>query len=268
VTGAPSALAASALAALAVLAATPRGHARLARVLAGRPAFDPRRLRPILPMGACLIAVGVGAPPSLVLVAVSAAVVGRVVARRRRRRAHEHGVRAAVAELVVALAGELTAGRPPAAALRGAADDAGPLAARLHVAADAVRLGADPAVELRAVAAVPGAGALLGVAACWAAADRVGAPVADVLDTLAASLDTRARQAADLEAALAGSRVTVRVLVALPLLGLALGASLGAPVGHVLLGTGFGPLLLTTAAALDLTGAAWMGALTRRAVSA
>lgn len=223
--------------------------------------------------GVAAAAVALAATAALVplLLAVACLAAGGltlVLARRRRARARAELARAATTEFVVALSGELRAGRPAAHALAASAEDAGPLQPSVAAAAEAVRLGADPAAELRELARSPGAGTLTAVAACWSAASGVGAPVADVLSRVVLAVDAQSRLASDLDGALAGSRATVRVLLALPAFGLLLGASLGAPVGHVLLGTPLGRLLLVGAAGLDLAGVAWMRALARRALAA
>lgn len=263
--------AAAGLAGAAVVALTSRGgRPRLARIglveaASGLPAREvPGRWAVALAVAGLLVALR---PPwTLALGGLALAVGGGRLLARRRARQRSDATNRAVVELVVALAAELRAGKPLHLALAAAATEAGPLARRVATAAEAVRLGADPVQEIEELAGEPGAAALTAVAACLAAARRVGAPVADVLDALVTGLDMRARLVADLDAALAGSRATVQVLVALPLAGLALGASFGAPVGHVLLGTPAGRLMLLGAALLDVIGAAWMTALARRAV--
>lgn len=64
-------------------------------------------------------------------------------------------------------------------------------------------------------------------AACRLAAD-VGAPLVGVLDEVAASVAEESRAQAEREAAFAGPRTTVRVLAWLPVVGIVMGAALGA----------------------------------------
>jgi len=105
-------------------------------------------------------------------------------------------------------------------------------------------------------AAVVAAGQLAGV---------LGAPLAQVLERVAAGLATAAEVDGERRSALAGPRATARVLTGLPVLGVALGAAVGAdPVG-VLLGGGVGTVALMTGIALVLVGRWWIARLVRAA---
>lgn len=103
----------------------------------------------------------------------------------------------------------------------------------------------------------PGSGTLtaqqrrtwLEVAACFEVCEASGAPVAAVLDRLAAALEADHDAAALRETALAGPRATVRLLSWLPFVGLGLGmvmgvdplaALFGSPVGWTVLAAGVG----------------------------
>lgn len=105
----------------------------------------------------------------------------------------------------------------------------------------------------------------LAVVAAARLSDELGAPLAGVLERIASAVAADEEAEGERRAALAGPRATARVLAWLPLLGLVLGAVLGAdPLGVVLSG-GLG----TTAAALGvgllLVGRWWTAALLRRA---
>ncbi|WP_314719766.1 hypothetical protein [uncultured Actinomyces sp.] len=107
-------------------------------------------------------------------------------------------------------------------------------------------------------AAVPGA-----LAACRLT-QVLGAPLAGILEAVAAGVAESGRAQASRAAALSGPRTTARLLAALPLLGLALGAMVGARPLDVLLDGGWG-------STLGLVGLGLMGlghVLTRRLVQA
>ncbi|BDZ41501.1 hypothetical protein GCM10025865_08000 [Paraoerskovia sediminicola] len=102
------------------------------------------------------------------------------------------------------------------------------------------------------------------VAASRVAGD-VGAPVAEVLEAVARSLAAGDEARGDRDAALAGPLTTVRLLVCLPVVGIGLGALLGAdPVG-VLLDGGVGSLALGGGVLCTVTGAGWARRLVRSA---
>lgn len=95
------------------------------------------------------------------------------------------------------------------------------------------------------------------VAACWEVASGSGAGLASSLATLADAGREDARLHRELQAGLAEPRATALVLAALPVVGLGLGALLGAdPVGW-LLGSAPGMLVLTAGLGLEALGAWW-----------
>lgn len=151
------------------------------------------------------------------------------------------------------------------------------LAALAQVVA-ALRAGAAPgaawaSVGVRAVEGLPDAGALveLGatpqqVGAIRAAAEvgrELGAPPAAVLERVADGVRDEADAAAQRQAALAGPRATARLLAWLPVVGLGLGAALGAEPWVVLVDGRGGTGLLGAGVVLVLAGRAW----TRRLVA-
>ena len=201
-------------------------------------------------------------------------------ARAWRRRASAPAPPAVVARASAELAALLRAGALPATAWACLADadrEAGPVLrgddpvrAALRAAARAAGSGGDVAAALSA----PGTGrsvphaagrALAALAAAWRVAERTGAPVADVLDRLAASLRADADAAAAREAALAAPRATARLLVALPPAGLVLGAAIGADPLTVLTTTAPGRVCAVVGVAATAAGAVWTRALVRAA---
>ncbi len=82
--------------------------------------------------------------------------------------------------------------------------------------------------------------ALHSLAATWRVADLTGAPVAAALERLAVTVADDLDAQGAIAAALAGPTATVRVLLALPLVGVGLGYALGVNVFEVLLGRPLG----------------------------
>ena len=90
-------------------------------------------------------------------------------------------------------------------------------------------------------------------------AETTGAPLASVLDRIAATLVQDAEAAGQRRAALAGPRATARLLAWLPALGVVGGFALGADPVAVLLDGGAGSVLLLTGGALTMLGRRWGG---------
>jgi tight adherence protein B len=151
--------------------------------------------------------------------ATTAAALGRAADDRARRRAD-----AEVAEAVGSLAADLRAGQQVAEAL-------GALAG--------------PAARQRAVIAV------------WSVSERSGAPAAAVLDRVEHDLRVRQDQRREVTAALAGARSTGTLLAVLPVLGVGLGAGMGARPMTVLLGQPRGQVALLAGIVLEALGVLW-----------
>lgn len=103
------------------------------------------------------------------------------------------------------------------------------------------------------------------VVAAAVVAGQLGAPLATVLDEVAAAVVADAEAEAELAAALSGPRASVRVLLGLPVLGVLLGAALGADPLGVLLDGGLGTVAGVLGCGLALTGWCWTRALIGRA---
>ena len=246
------------------LRSTPRSRLLLRAWL--DPSTTPKVPRGIAVIAALCLGILGGLPlPVMVMAAAATAVCPAVLRRRRRRRAAMRRADECV-ETVLALAAEMRAGRPPSRALALVAASAAELREPLHRASVAVDAGASAAAELRHVASLPGCAGLRNVAAAWEVTEEAGGPVADVLDRLGDVLDADAQTRAALAAALAAPRATIVLLAALPVVGVALGESLGARPLHLLLHRPLGWALLSAAVALDLIGVSWTGLLVRRAL--
>ena len=151
--------------------------------------------------------------------ATAAAAMRRAVADRARRRAE-----GAVAEAIGSLAADLRAGQQPAEALAAVAG---------------------PVTRHRAVGAV------------WAVSERSGAPAAAVLDRIEQDLRSQQDQRREVAAALAGARSTGTMLAVLPLLGIGLGAGMGAHPITVLLARPRGQVALVAGVVLEALGVLW-----------
>lgn len=182
------------------------------------------------------------------------------------QRAASHGADTVVS-LVGALADELRAGRSPPQALAGvAAHHAGPIAGVLGEAARTDQLGGDTEAVFRAVPrSVPGGEVIVRLGSAWQLSRTSGCSLADVLDALAADLLAGRRRQRLLAGLLAGPRASAGLLAALPVLGLLMGAALGADPLGVLTSTGPGHLALAAGVGLDLAGILWTGRLVRSA---
>ncbi len=99
-----------------------------------------------------------------------------------------------------------------------------------------------------------------------AVAERTGAPSAVALRALAAAMRRTAASDRAVLVALAGPRTSARVVLALPVLGLALGSAWGAGAVSVLVSEPLGWCCVVVAAGLVALGQRWSARLVRRAV--
>jgi tight adherence protein B len=181
------------------------------------------------------------------------------LAGRRSRR--ESAELAALADACGALGAELRAGRSAGRAVEAAAracDDEG-VAARLTRAVRDPR----PAVRQSGGNASPG---LERLSAAVLLSERTGCSLAEVVSAVEDDLRARIRGQQELRSVTAAPRAGATLLAALPLLGLAMGAGVGADPWGVLTTTPTGQVLLVGGVALEVTGVAWTGRLVRRAV--
>ncbi|MGZ4506301.1 MAG: type II secretion system F family protein [Blastococcus sp.] len=215
---------------------------------------------PLLAGGLASLAAAVLTTP---LVAVLSGICAWLAARgwiARRRDAGEAAEVAALAEALGALGAELRSGRSVTAATSAAvaacADERCGRALALAVRApDAPRAGAGAFGE-----------ALARISAAVVLSGRTGCSLAVVLSAVEDDLRARGRHALELRSATAGPRASALLLAGLPLLGLAMGAGVGADPWHELTATGPGQLLLVVGVGLEIAGIAWSGRLVRRAV--
>ncbi|MDK8768121.1 type II secretion system F family protein [Corynebacterium freneyi] len=199
------------------------------------------------------------AGPHVALAAVMVArTVMSLVGQARKRREMDAGT-ASAARAAEVLAADLRAGATPVAALTAAADEAGQsLAGALAEAASRARLGGSVSAALeRAVEDAPAMLELRRLAGAWRVAETHGLRLAEVIDHGRGDIVARRAHRSRTAAALAGPRVTMLILMALPVLGVAMGQALGAgPVGFLFAG-GVGGVVLIVGVGLTCAGALW-----------
>jgi tight adherence protein B len=248
-----------------------RLHSLSAADRVARAAVPPRRLarRPAVPTpvlmsagcGVVVLTVLVLGGPALALAAAAllglGGLLGRDVVRRRAHDARQRDLLAGVQALVA----EFESGAGPPAALEAAA------AAGARVRAEFAAAGA-VAVRGGAVADLLCGcddDALQAVGQAWRLGDDTGAPLAGVLGRVAADLAAAQEQRRTVSVALAGPRSSAAVLSGLPILGIALGAAMGARPLPFLVGTAPGRLLCCVGVLLDVAGVLWMRRILRSA---
>ncbi len=212
---------------------------------------------------AALMAVAVlaGSTRLLVIAVVAAGVawgLARLVVGRRRERLAV-ATRSRVIELCDAVQAELAAGQTAGLALERAAEEWQEIAPVARAAA----AGGDVPVALRSLADRPGAGALRVVAAAWQVAHRTGHGLADTLGRVADDLRATEQTRRIVDGELSSARATARLLAALPLLALAMGAGAGASPWRFLIGHPAGLGCLVGGLVLAYAGLAWIDALAR-----
>ena len=257
------AIGAAAASALALLLARPPGgwilQIRLGPRTAPR-AEDRRRVGPpVRIVMVATVAVAAVATSRVALVIVAATAVGAVLfllrqVRISRARLASVRTRAQTIAALDLLAAELRAGILPRRAMEALADDA----PSLRPAAAAAAHGGDVVAALHAASAEPGASALADLAGAWQVAERAGAPLANVLDRVATAVRDDAEVDRDVQAEAAPARATGRLMAVLPVLGLSLGAGMGADPVHVLTGTVVGASCLAGGVLLACAGIVWV----------
>jgi tight adherence protein B len=170
-----------------------------------------------------------------------------------------------VADSAERLAVLLGAGLPAAVAWRQLAATQ-PDDATLALAADAAQEGRSIAGSLRSAKHVNSGTAAWSAVCCGIEiSERTGAPLVPVLTGLSGALREQAQARRDVETALTGPRLSARLVLALPVVGMGFAFLLGANPLVALLSSPAGLVCLTTGLALLLCGALWSRRLVRRA---
>ncbi|MFE4331336.1 type II secretion system F family protein [Streptomyces sp. NPDC056831] len=214
-----------------------------------------------LPVALAIAVLGESVLPVLA-VAVAVPLVRRWLRRRALTQERERRADGVVA-LCGAVVGELRAGHEPGQALLVAVRGAGVMGTAEAAVSAAARFGGDVPGALGQAAREPGLDGLAGVAACWRVAADGGTGLAAGLDRLEGALRAERRRRDELRAQLAGAWSTVAVLALLPVLGLGLGAALGADPLRVLLHTPAGLVCLVAGGLLEAAGLCWAGRIVR-----
>ncbi|WP_254552432.1 type II secretion system F family protein [Kitasatospora sp. MMS16-BH015] len=246
-------------------APTQRGTAGWAvRLRRRRPAWLVAELL-LLPVG--LLLARATASPVPAMGAVAAVLPLRRWCRRRRETAEARRRTTSVIELCEGLAAELRSGSTPEQALHTVTSRGSSLRDGLGAASTtrlaAGRYGGDTPAALRGLAELPGGRGGAALAACWQITAESGVGLATGLDQVADALRAERSLAEEIAGELAAPRATVAVLAALPLVGLLLGAALGARPVRVLLHTPAGLLCLAAGVALEVIGLAWTNRIIR-----
>ena len=189
----------------------------------------------------------------VVLLALVALGVGRLVARGRAARASDRTADQVLA-VCDAMASDLSAGQPPLVSLRRAAEEWSDFAP----VAVAGEMGADVPSQLRLLSTRPGAGQLRTLAATWQVAHDTGSGLAAAISQAGEAIRSDRRTARLVASELAAAHATARMLAVLPLGVLLLGTGIGGdPVGF-LTGTTPGLVCLAIGVGLSFAGLLWL----------
>jgi len=115
----------------------------------------------------------------------------------------------------------------------------------------------DPIAAMRTAAKGDGCEGLERIAICWDLAESSGVGLSLALRRLMTTLRSEREIAAEVETQLSAPRATVRLLMTLPLIAVAMGQSLGANPLAVLLSTAHGLICLVAGVALSVAGWMW-----------
>jgi tight adherence protein B len=195
-------------------------------------------------VGAAVAASAAGGLVAAAVAGVYAALIGSAWLNHRRDRRIGHD-RLAMLDAIATLAADLRAGLSPVAAMA----EAQPA---LRASSDVDR---QRDRSLRRLDA-----------ACQLS-ERLGAPLADLLDRVESDLRAAERMRASVAAQTAGTRTTTWVLAALPLAGIGLGYTMGVDPMRSLLHTPLGAACVVAALILQCAGLAWVSWLIRVATA-
>jgi tight adherence protein B len=172
--------------------------------------------------------------------------------------------RVALIELADGLSAELRAGAAPREALARAARDQPVLA---PVAAAARSPTGDVVSALHELATCAGGAAAADLATAWVVCESTGGRLAAPVTRLAGAWRDEEQVRREVSAALAGPRATAVLLAGLPLVGLAMSASLGADPLGLLTSAPVALSVLVPGLVLEGVGLLWITRITRRAAT-
>ncbi|UQX88148.1 hypothetical protein M6D93_17925 [Jatrophihabitans telluris] len=203
------------------------------------------------------LGLAVGVVPALLLIIGLLRLRSGIVGRHQERLVLQR--RRALVVGLAAVEDELQAGASFPVAFAAAAETAGPLRERFADAAARAEVGRDPGA---AFTGEDRAEQVVGVALRVSLA--TGASASEVLAGLRRSLDGDAEVRRVAQEAVSGARASAALLAGLPLVGLVMGAGLGAHPVSLLLHTPAGTAMLASGVGLALAGSAWCRALAAR----
>jgi tight adherence protein B len=234
----------------------PRTSVRRARTF--RPELGARRLGGAAAALLSAVVLLVGGP---VLAAAAAAVgaTGWLVASDAVRGRESRSRRGQLLAALRVLIGELEAGARAFAALTAAAELAPAYAGVFERAASAAAAAHDAGAVLCTDPDTRAAGL------AWRLGEDTGAALAGVLTRVAADLADAEEQRRTVGVALAGPRSSAALLTGLPVVGIGLGAAMGARPWEFLLGSPAGRIVCCVGVVLDAAGVLWMRRILRRA---
>lgn len=186
-------------------------------------------------------------------------VTGTLLIRDHRRRRAAARLHQELVTVVSVLTGELVAGAQPPAALAAAADVGAVTAPSFTAAAEVAARGGDAAAVL-INSEVKG---VRPIGLAWQVVESTGAALAQVMERVASDLAAQDALRRTVTVALAGPRSSALLLSTLPIVGVALGAAMGARPLALLLGDPLGQALCCAGVLLDVAGVLWI----RRIVS-
>lgn len=248
--------------ALASRAVTGPGLGVVADEPGSRAALLPHRFLPALIVfgaGGLVVAVALMLGPGLGLAAAIAVLTAGHLARAARATRRDRRRRGELLVALRLLVTEIESGARPPAALAAAGAAAASLRTEFAAAARAAGAGEPVADGLLATAEL----APLGHA--WQVSEAGGAPLGEVLAGVTADLAARDETRRAVAAAVAGARSSAGLLAGLPLLGVGLGAAMGAHPLAFLTGSPGGHATACAGVVLEAVGLLWTHHLVRRA---
>lgn len=255
---------------ISALLGTPRPARRVSRHASSRRRQPPFLLSVVV---ASMLGVGIAVTGQLTT-ALSLSLLGGTLAslwRRRRHHARTQRIREMSAQLVGHVLADLRAGHTMAQALNvtlssgtlGTSEETRGMAALVGVAATRAQHGGrGGAVLSEAQDTYPD---LAECGRLWDSADMHGIPMVPLLEHVQRRIDAQLRHHRATAASLQGAQATALILSALPVVGIALGSSMGANPLELLLGGGLGGMLLLGGVVLCCGGLWWSQAIILRA---
>lgn len=202
-----------------------------------------------------VVAQNFGAPRAILSVAVVLVLgAGWIRIQHTNARKLQCAGRVACVEIAETLAADLRAGALPRVSIER-------LALEFDVLVEVHRgmcHGADMAEAWKRAAKQPGCDAFVWVGAAWAVANESGAPLAEVLDSVAAEVRSELELVRDVEAAVAPARSTALLMAVLPLFALGLGSGMGAAPVEVITTNIWGAVSVTLGVTLAVAGVFWV----------